>query len=148
MKSIDNRFKSFVRCDSRIEIDLEKRKRATGFAGVAFLFRKTLNATPLVDEGNDRVIVLSVSMQDHSELFIIGVLLPSTNVNISDFSNTIEIVSGIYDRFSSDGVVIIVGDLNAQLSRAFGQKNHMKANDRGKLIEEFMSNRCLYSVNS
>jgi hypothetical protein len=38
--------------------------------------------------------------------------------------------------------------MNAHLSKTYGLKNHIKANERGQIIQEFMSERRLISVTS
>ena len=74
--------------------------------------------------------------------------MPSTNLTLSAYKDTLEEIQHIYDRYSELGSVIVIGDMNAQLSRQYGAKNSTTSNDRGNILQHFLDERQLTSVNS
>lgn len=121
LNSIDTNFRAFGRCDSRIEVEPENRTMR-GFGGVAMLWHSKIKATPLLQDGNDRIVGICVKT-DNSYLYIIGVLMPSTNLPLCEFRDTMQCLSDLYDKYIEMGTVVVMGDLNAHLSLAFGEKN-------------------------
>ncbi|XP_060086129.1 uncharacterized protein LOC132565495 [Ylistrum balloti] len=148
LNTIDNNFKAYGVCDARIALEPENRKCNRGFAGIAFMWRKDMAVSPILNEGNDRVVCCSVQLRGNSHMFIIGALMPSTNVSKKVYVDTLRCVSDLYDRFSQQGHVILMGDFNAQINKSFGIKNHQKSNERGKILQTFINERHLISVNS
>ncbi|XP_060074578.1 uncharacterized protein LOC132554291 [Ylistrum balloti] len=148
LNTIDNNFKAYGVCDARIALEPENRKCNRGFAGIAFMWRKDMAVSPILNEGNDRVVCCSVQHRGNSHMFIIGALMPSTNVSKKVYVDTLRCVSDLYDRFSQQGHVILMGDFNAQINKSFGIKNHQKSNERGKILQTFINERHLISVNS
>ncbi|XP_033756185.1 uncharacterized protein LOC117338930 [Pecten maximus] len=148
LESIDSNFRSFGRSDNRIPIDIEQRSHFRGCGGIAVLWRNHLKVTPLLSEGSDRVIVVAVQLHDKSFLYVIGALLPSTNRPLYEYQEALECVSDLFDRYSEQGQIIILGDLNAHISKKFGEKNHERANERGLILENFIHEKQLLSANS
>lgn len=74
--------------------------------------------------------------------------MPSTNVSIGVYKETLEHISDLFDKYSQYGHVIIAEDFNAQISKQFGSKNHLRPNDRGEILEPFIVDKDLVSINS
>lgn len=147
VESIHPNFYSYGICDKRIPIEPENRTRSIGFGGVAIMWRKEIPVFPVERESTDRVLLAVVKCKN-VDIHIIGVLLPSTNQTVDEFKSTLEHIERLYDSYSQNGPVIILGDFNAHLSHGYGGKNTVKSNERGKLIEQFLDERRLQSVSS
>lgn len=142
-------FKSFSRADSRLTVTYEERLRHTGFGGIAILYRKSLCVNPLSSAGNDRVLGVEVKWNDKCKYFVFGALLPSTNFSVASYSETIEELKDQFDMFCQEGITILAGDFNGQLSSLFSSKTKcLNANARGAVLEKFLCERHLVSVNS
>ncbi|XP_069134377.1 uncharacterized protein [Argopecten irradians] len=146
LNTIDTSFKAVGRSDCRIAIEPENRFRR-GFGGVAMLWRKDLKVTPLIEDGNDRIISICIDTKS-SYVYVIGVLMPSTNLAHQEFIDTVLCLNDLYDKYIEMGSVIVMGDFNAHLSKRCGIKNHNEANERGLVIEKFIQDHNLISVNS
>jgi hypothetical protein len=147
LDSIHTNFNVYGLHNSRIPLELENRTRSTGFDGIALFWRKHIQMFPIEHECTDRVLVALTKFQN-IEIYIIGVLFPSTNVSIDEYKQTVECVEKLFDEYSELGPVFILGDFNAHLSKQFGAKNHKQANDRGVLIESLIVERDLISITS
>ncbi|XP_069138863.1 uncharacterized protein [Argopecten irradians] len=148
LQSIDSNFKSYGLSNTRISLEPERRVCNRGFGGLAILWRKEINVCPIESECNDRVICCSLQLENRSHVFVIGTLMPSTNVSIGVYKETLEHISDLLDKYSQYGHVIIAGDFNAQISKQFGSKNHLRPNDRGEILEPFIVDKDLVSINS
>ncbi|XP_060074851.1 uncharacterized protein LOC132554540 [Ylistrum balloti] len=148
LNSIDANLKAYGVSDKRIPVEPENRICNRGYGGLAILWRNQLNVCPVLSDGSDRVLCCSVQLHNKSCVFVIGVLLPSTNVPLCEYRETLEYISDLYDKFSDQGHVIVVGDFNAQIGKRFGEKNRVNPNERGRLLESFIDEKSLISVNS
>ena len=147
LDSINSDFKAYGICDTRIPIEPENRTRSIGFGGVAIMWRKELSVFLVERECTDRVILV-VAKCKNVDIHIIGVLLPSTNQTVDEFRHTLEHIEKLYDTYSANGPVMILGDFNAHLSHGYGDKNPVNSNERGRVLEQFLDERRLMSVSS
>lgn len=147
LNSIHTDFNVYGLYDKRIPTELENRTRSTGFGGIALFWRKHIQTFPIEHECTDRVII-ALTRIENIEIYVIGVLLPSTNISIDEYKQTVEWVEKLFDEYSEIGPVFIMGDFNAHLSKHFGAKNHSRANERGLVIESFIAERDLISITS
>lgn len=111
------------------------------------MWHKSLRVNPLTHAGNDRIGGVCVHVESTC-IYVFGVLMPSSNLPLSTFRDTLETLCDTHDRYIEDGPVILMGDFNAQISTCHGENNHPCANDRGECIEQFMCDRELISINS
>lgn len=74
--------------------------------------------------------------------------MPSSNCSKTDYINALETLECRYDKYTNDGTVLIIGDFNAYVSKDFGTKNHISANRKGILLQSFIQQRQLCSINS
>ena len=58
------------------------------------------------------------------------------------------ILESAFDRISDEYIFITLGDFNAQIYTQYGNQNHNVSNRRGKILQEFIDERLLLSVNS
>ena len=149
LENIHPEFKSFSRSDNRLKANFEDRIRHTGFGGMAILYRKSLCVNPLLSVGSDRVLGIEVICNDKLKYFVFGALLPSTNFPIASYYETIEELKDLFDIFCKEGIPILAGDFNGQLSSLLSSKtNCLTTNTRGTILEKFLTDRHLVSVNS
>lgn len=138
-------FKAYGICDTSIPIEPENRTRSIGFGSVAIMWKKELSVFPVERECTDRVII-AVAKCRNVDMHIIGVLLPSTNQTVDEFRHTLEHIEKLYDTYSANGPVVILGDFNAHLSHGYGDKNPVNSNERGGVLEQFLDERRLMSA--
>jgi len=106
------------------------------------MWRKSMNYTiePMIDIGSDRILVIKISGVYCQPVYIINVYLPSANYPIAYYIQIIDELSYIYQLLSETGIVIIAGDMNAQLPPA--------ANTQGRHLAAFLDNtECISLTN-
>lgn len=130
LDSINSDFKAYGICYTCIPIEPENRNRSTRFRGVPVKWRKEL----LVRKRTDRVILVVAKSET------------STNQSVNEFRHTLEHTKTLYDTYSANGSVVILGDFNAHLLHGDGDKNPVKLNERGRSLEQFLDERMLMSV--
>lgn len=80
----------------------------------------------------------------HYLIYIIDVLLQSISLTVDEFRHTSEHIEKPNDTYSANSPVMILGDFNAHLSHVYGDKNPVKSNERGRVLELFLYERKLY----
>ena len=119
-------------------------------AGVAILWRKNIghmvSDIDIHGEFNDRIIGICVKNKKSIPLYIINLYMPSTNVTVQCYMQLINAVQVLYDTYCSRGVVIILGDYNAQIGPAWGPRAGIRQSDRGKVLGDFMAYNLLFST--
>ena len=66
-----------------------------------------------------------------SPLFIFNVYMPASSHCIEEFNEYLDYLWALYDSLSTEGFVIIMGDLSGDLENSLGDKGCYAPNDRG-----------------
>ncbi len=114
LSSLDHLYNAHGVADADLGIyDLHRR----GKGGVALLWRKTIDRyiTKLTLD-DDRVIGLTVSLPEATPTHVLMVYLPSAAAGRQQFLDCLSKLRDIYEHYSTIGDVIIMGDLNCELS--------------------------------
>ena len=121
-----------------------------GKGGVALLWKKNLNATidKLDDIGNDRIIVIKLWFGDQSNLFIINIYLPASNLSFSTYQPYINELDEIVDRLCSSGMIVILGDFNGHVDNHLGRRSFNRMNQRGLELVRLMKEVNFVSIYS
>ena len=85
--------------------------------GIAILWRKTINhtVTEIQCNNSDRLMGVTLTVPGKSPIHIFNIYLPSTNTSMTDYCDVMDNVQTVYNEYSMQGTVVMVGDLNAQL---------------------------------
>ena len=93
----------------------------SGKGGVAILYRKNLSFSireiPCYD--SNRIIDIELKTSNGSNLYILGVYLPSDS-NINSYAQELNMLENLYSHYLNYGKVIIAGDFNASLIETIG----------------------------
>ena len=98
---------------------------------VALLWKVSIDdyISPLDNIKSDRI---QCEFPGHVLLFILGVYLPSASHNLAEYGEYFDHLWALYDSLSSNGKVILMGDLGNSL----GNKGRREPNQRGlKLLD-------------
>ncbi|KAK3098283.1 hypothetical protein FSP39_017953 [Pinctada imbricata] len=129
LDSIDVNYCSVAKCQ-HVEGQLY------GKSGVAILYKKALEfSVTEIDIMSDRMVGLQFMNRSGAKIFILGVYLTSEN-NIEKYREEISLLSDLYVWYSSQGHVIIMGDMNSSL---YGQSNVQKS----QLLRKFVTSNFL-----
>ena len=113
LDSINVKYVSYGVHDSNLN-PLDPYRRGKG--GVAFLWKKCY--TPIIHKlncGNDRIVGISVELNDKKSLTLLAVYLPDSSQGVVPFLNCLETLHDTYCKYSKISDVIILGDFNVQL---------------------------------
>ena len=102
LETLDNDFYVTSSVDERIEIEPENRHCIAGYGGVAILHRKSLKCKHISSIGNDRVKCV-MYRSGEINIYIIGVLMPSTNLSVGVYKQTLDILGAACDSVSDSG---------------------------------------------
>lgn len=85
---------------------------------------------------NVPIVLFLPRLNAEIDIYKIGILLLSTNQTVDEFRHTLEHIEKLNDTYSANGpVMILLGDFNAHLSHGYGDKNPVKLNEHGRVIE-------------
>ena len=73
----------------------------------------------------------------YDTLYILGVYLPSSSLNIEVYDEYFDYMSALYESSSSRGIVRITGDFNGDLGISLGHKGKREPNLRGLKLLDF-----------
>ena len=81
---------------------------------MALLWKYAINdfITPLETINSDRIVGIKCDFPNYSPLFILSVYQPSMNDKVKVFNEYFDHLWVLYDTLSTDGYVIVSGDLN------------------------------------
>ena len=113
-----------------------------GKGGVALLWKKSILATSIVIQDEDRIIGISLKSNSGSIFYIFAVYLPSTNHTINEFTEYVDKLYNLYLEYSSLGTVIFLGDINAEIS---GTRYNARPGNRQQIMNDFLVTTGLYS---
>lgn len=107
--------------------------------GIAFLIRKSTEFNIQgVRSYSERIMSIKLAY-GANELFIIGCLLPSTNVHFEEYKNVLSEVFDLFDELCEIGPVLICGDFNTDFI-------NKTTSSKSKLLTELMHDRNLCSI--
>ena len=86
--------------------------------------------TPLENIDSDRIVGIRCDFKEKSPLFILSVYMPASSHCIEEFNEYLDYLCTLYNSLSSEGFVIIMGDLNGDLGNSLGDKGCYTPNDR------------------
>jgi exonuclease III len=116
-----------------------------GKGGVAILFKKSIqHMITSLDIDDDRICGISLSLCKDIQIKVISVYLPSSNHTNASFSDYIEKLYDLHNKYSMSGDCIFMGDFNAPIHQE-GDKHILSA--RSKLLSKFMEDSGLISLN-
>jgi exonuclease III len=88
-----------------------------GYGGVAIYWGKNINHAIQVQDGNNRITVITIHAQPKS-ICLINAYLPSENKEVDEqYKDTLEQISEIIQKFKDTHNMLICGDMNASLHR-------------------------------
>ncbi len=87
-----------------------------GKGGVSILWNiKLTSAIKLIDCDSDRLIAISIQLENRLSLTIIGVYLPDSHYGLDAYKDCLDKVKDMYFTYCDFSEVIILGDFNGQI---------------------------------
>lgn len=84
-----------------------------GSGGVCIFARNSINT----NVNSSRIACVKIETPNVQTINVIGALLPSTNVSINTYRETVCELFDVYDKICKTGLTLICGDLNVDLSK-------------------------------
>ena len=78
-------------------------------------------------------------------VFIVNVYMPTTNVSIDHYRESIADLQIIVDWLSDDGIILMCGDFNGQLGGQCGPRSNSFTNVRGSVLYDFIAYNNMFS---
>ena len=78
-----------------------------------------------------------VDSKEKSHLFILSVYMPASSHCIEEFNEYLDYLWALYNSLSTEGFVIIMGDINGDLGNSLGDKGCYAPNNRGLRLLDF-----------
>ena len=137
IQSINVNFECFTRCEDGISL--------SGFTvrkgGISIMWRHSMShyITPLYHVGNNRIQVIKLKSHPQRPLYICNIYMPPANLGYMEYENCINDLIDIYNIFSLNGDVMLVGDFNVTLNMGPrgcpGRSEDLK---RSQYLEQFL----------
>ena len=117
--------------------------------GVALFWKTCFNdlVKPLENIDSDRIVGIRCDFNEKSTFFILSVYMPASSHCIEEFNEYVDYLWALYDSLSTEGFVIIMGDLNGDLGNSLGDKGCYAPNDRGLKLLDFANYFNLCPIN-
>ena len=93
---------------------------------------------PLSGIDCDRIVGIKCNFPNLLSIFVLAVYLPSSNHHDEDFSEYLDLLWSLYDSLSTESLVVVMGDLNADMGNAIGDKSAREPSRRGEKLLEFV----------
>ena len=120
--------------------------RKVGKGGVALLWNRKLNScVTTLDSNSDRIIGIQIKYSQESYMYLFQVYLPSRNHVLDVYKNCVEELENILSMYTDKGIVIIMGDMNAQI---FPRTFASRIDSRDKFFRDFIEYNNMVSVSS
>ena len=79
---------------------------------------------PLSGIDSDRIVGIKCNFSNPIlSFFVLAVYLPSSNHDDDDFSEYLDLLWSLYDSLSTKILVVVMGDLNADMGNAISDKS-------------------------
>ena len=102
---------------------------------------------PLSGIDCNRIVGIKCNFPNLLSFFALAVYLPSSNHHDEDFSEYLDLLWSLYDSLSTESLVVVMGDLNADMGNAIGDKSAREPSWRGEKLLEFVHYFNLFPVN-
>ena len=88
--------------------------------GVASFWKTCFNdlVKPLENIDSDRILGIRCDFNEKSTFFILSVYMPASSHCIEEFNEYLDYLWALYNSLSTEGFVIIMGDLNGDLGNS------------------------------
>ena len=93
---------------------------------------------PLSGIDCDRIVGIKCNFPNLLSFLVVAVYLPSSNHDDEDFSEYLDLLWSLYDSLSTESLVVVMGDLNADMGNAIGNKSTRDSTRRGEELLEFV----------
>ena len=120
-----------------------------GHGGVAIFWGMCYNdyVEPLSGIDCDRIVGIKCNFPNVLFFFILAVYLPSSNHDDEDFSEYLDLLWSLYDSLSTESLVVVMSDQNADMGNDIGNKSTRDPTRRGEKFLEFVHYCNLFPVN-
>ena len=117
--------------------------------GIALFWKHAFDdyITPLTNIPSDRMVGIKCIFDDSNPLYILSVYLLTSSHNDNEFLEYFDQLWALYDSFSVEGYVIVMGDCNGDLGNSLGDTSTREPNQRGCKLLEFADYFNLCPVN-
>ena len=120
--------------------------RRVGKGGVALMWHKSISSrVSLLDIESDRICGIQYRLSKNNFVYILQVYAPCRNTSIYNYRDFVDFLQTIISMYSENGIVIVIGDLNAHLQ---GHRYIKSPDERGKCMQRMLHYHNLVSVNS
>ena len=102
---------------------------------------------PLDNIDSGRIVGIQCDFPVYDTLFILGVYLPSSSLNIEVYDEYFDYMWALYESLSSRGMVLIMGDFKRDLGNSLGDKSKCEPNLRSLKLLDFANYFNLCPVN-
>ena len=93
---------------------------------------------PLSGIDCDHTVRIKCNFPNLLSFFVLRVYLPSSNHDDEDFSEYLDLLWSLYDSLSTESIVVVMGDLNADMGNAIGDKSTHEPTRSGEKFSEFV----------
>ena len=141
LDKINNNYISYGTADKDLLLPVY---RKVGKGGVALLWnRKFHKYITTLDINSDRIIGIQFKYSQNCYMYLLQVYMPSRNHALDVYRNMIEELDNILSMYMDKGTVIIMGDMNAQISPR-AQSGRIESRDR--CLIDFLNDNNLVSA--
>lgn len=143
LNQIDSNYKSHAVSDFDLKYP---GRRRVGKGGVALLWHRKYDGsvTPLSFD-DDKIIGIKLEISPSVYVFFFQIYLPCINHSFDSFKDYVDRLNNILGLYSEKGLVVIMGDMNANILSAKFRKD---LNNRSRYVEKFLKENNLVSVNT
>lgn len=138
LENLIPRYETFTRC-SDVNENISNFQIPRGNGGIAIIWPKTwTNSVKKLDDGNERIQAVEI-VTIESRLCIVNVYLPTLRLPSSkeSYSEHLDILHNIIEKYSNTHKVIVCGDFNGSLS-----ESHLNPHDM--LFKDFLNEHVLF----
>ena len=112
LDSIDNMYCSYAVSDFSLSLPSNRR---VGKGGVCILWKRSLsNMITQLEIDDDRIIGIKIQINSENIIYVFQVYVPCSNHGIESFKSYMEKIENIFFRYSQTGIVLVMGDFNAE----------------------------------
>ena len=121
-------------------------RRRVGKGGVAILWHRKLDkSVTALSFDDDKIIGIKFEINPSSYVYFFQIYLPCINHSFDSFQDYIDRLNNILGLYSDKGLVVIMGDVNANILSAKFRKD---LNNRSRYVLKFLNENYLVSVNT
>ena len=120
-----------------------------GHGGVASFWDMFYNdyVEPLSGIDCNRIVGITCNFPNLLSFFVLAVYFPSSNHHDEDFSEYLDLLWSLYNFLSTESLMVVTGDLNADIGNAIGDKSACEPSWHGEKLLEFVHYFNLFPVN-